>query len=90
MAIETVQTLVVDVTTGTQVMQEVEMDIPNPRISEIERRLQEIRVALQSTDYKQAKYLDGDYTEEQYAPIRDERKALRVEYNALEVELASL
>ena len=90
MAIETVQTLIVDVNTGTQVMQEVEMDIPNPRIGEIQRRQQEIRMELQATDYKQAKYLDGDYTEAEYAPIKEERKALRAEHNALEVELASL
>lgn len=90
MAIETVQTLEVNVATGTQIIKEVEMELPNPRISEIERRLQEIRVALQSTDYKAIKFAEGAYSEAEYAETKSERASLRAEYNTLETELASL
>lgn len=90
MAIETVTELVVDVNTKAEVYQEVEKEMPNPRIGEIQNRLPKIRAELQETDYKVLKYLTGKMTEEEYAPIDAERDALRAEYNELEAELATL
>lgn len=69
---------------------EEEMEFANPRISEIERRLQDIRAELQQTDYKAIKFGEGCYTTEQYEPTRVARQDLRDEYNNLEVELATL
>ena len=43
---------------------------------------------LQETDYKAIKYSEGWLTEEEYAPIKAERQALREEINRLEQELA--
>jgi hypothetical protein len=82
--------LVVDATTGEQTYVEVERELPNPRIGEIERRLQEIRAELQSTDYKAIKFAEGAYTEAEYASTKSQRTALRAEYNELEAELATL
>ena len=39
---------------------------------------------LQESDYKAIKYAEGILTEEEYAPIKAERQALRDEINRLE------
>ena len=39
--------------------------------------LGEAHAALDATDYRALKYVDGDYTEEEYAVYRAEREALR-------------
>lgn len=46
-------------------------------------RMSEIQETLAATDYRAAKYAEGLYTEEEYAPYKAERQALRDEYNAL-------
>ena len=71
---------------GTVEEYEYEAPIVNPRKGEIERRLQDIRVELQQTDYKAIKFGEGVISEEEYAPIRVAREVLREEYNALELE----
>jgi len=67
-----------------------EATFPSPRISEIEQRLQDIRMELQTTDYKAIKYAEGQYAEGLYEPVKAARAALRTEYNELEAELATL
>lgn len=42
---------------------------------------------LQETDYKAIKYAEGWISEEEYAPIKAERQALREEINRLEQEV---
>lgn len=39
---------------------------------------------LQATDYKALKFIDGEFTEEEYAPIREERKEYRRKIRELE------
>ena len=90
MALQKITVIEYDPITKQQVVKEVERDMPNPRISEIQQRLSDILMALQATDYQSHKFADGDLTEEEYAPIRVERKSLREEYNQLEAELAGL
>ena len=41
---------------------------------------------LSATDYKAIKYSEGWLTEEEYAPIKAERQAIREEINRLEQE----
>ncbi|MBO5854373.1 MAG: hypothetical protein J6Q61_06520 [Bacteroidales bacterium] len=41
---------------------------------------------LQQTDYKAIKYAEGWISEEEYAPIKAERQAIREEINRLEKE----
>ena len=79
-----------DVTTKQTRTYEKEVEMPNPRISEIEQRLQDIRMELQTTDYKAIKYAEGQYSDGEYDAVKAARAALRAEYNQLEVELATL
>lgn len=78
-----------NVATGVSEEYTYEAPLINPRKGEIERRLQDIRVELQQTDYKAIKFGEGIYTEEQYAPTKALREGLRAEYNELEIELAN-
>ena len=50
-------------------------------------RIAELKQLLRDSDYKLFKYQDGDMTEEEYAPIKAQRHAWRVEINQLEAEL---
>ena len=55
---------------------------------EIKRnRIAELKGVLDSSDYKQRKWIDGDMTDEEYAPIKAQRHAWRVEINQLEAEI---
>lgn len=47
-------------------------------------KLSDIKARLSATDYKCLKYIDGDLTETEYAPIKTERASLRTAYNAIE------
>ena len=60
------------------------------RIAEIKDRIRVLKYNLERTDYKQAKWLDGALSEEEYAPVREKRQEWRNKINALEDELASL
>lgn len=51
-------------------------------------RIEILKFKLQKTDYKAIKYAEGLLTEEEYAPIKAERQAMRDEINRLEAELA--
>lgn len=50
------------------------------------RRINELKHYLNSTDYQAIKFSDGAISEEEYAPIREQRKAARAEINAIEAE----
>ena len=47
-----------------------------------------LKLKLQESDYKAIKYAEGILTEEEYAPIKAERQAIRDEINRLEKELS--
>jgi hypothetical protein len=90
MALQKITVTEYDVATKTTRTYEKEVEMPNPRISEIEQRLQDIRMELQTTDYKAIKYAEGQYSEGEYDAVKAARAALRAEYNQLEAELATL
>lgn len=46
-----------------------------------------LKLKLQESDYKAIKYAEGVLTEEEYAPIKAERQAIRAKINELELEL---
>lgn len=50
-------------------------------------QIAQLKDQLSATDYKAIKFAEGWMTEEEYAPIRVERQALRDQINALEAEL---
>ena len=47
----------------------------------------ELKSQLSATDYKALKYMEGWLTDEEYAPIKAERQAIRDEINKLESEI---
>lgn len=49
-----------------------------------------LRGELHNSDYKAIKYAEGELTEEEYAPVREQRKAWRDEINALRAEIAEI
>lgn len=53
------------------------------------RKLQALKIKLKSTDYKAIKYAEGWLTEEEYAPIKAEREAIREQIRALEADNAA-
>ena len=64
---------------------------------EYQRKLNEIKTKhfnilneLSSTDYRTLKYLEGWYTEEEYAPIKAYRESLREKIRELEKELEEI
>lgn len=52
--------------------------------------LADLKKKLANSDYKAIKYSEGYFTEEEYAPIKAERQAIRDAINALEIEIAEL
>ena len=50
-------------------------------------QITELKKRLAESDYKAIKYAEGWYTEEEYAPIRAERGALRERIRELEAEI---
>ena len=74
-------TAVIDyVKTGAELLQE-EIERKN---EEIRFQIYELKARLAATDYKTLKFVEGEITEEEYAEIRELRKALRAEINLLE------
>ena len=53
-------------------------------IMEINIQINTLKEQLAETDYKALKFIDGEFTEEEYAPIREERKNYRTRINELE------
>ena len=50
----------------------------------IDQQIAELKQLLFSTDYKALKYAEGWISEEEYAPIKAERQAIRDRINELE------
>lgn len=59
-------------------------------IIEINTKINILKEQLAETDYKALKFIDGEFTEEEYAPIREERKNYRIKINELEKCLENL
>lgn len=53
-------------------------------------RMQELKQKLAETDFQAIKYAEGEMTEEEYEPIKQQRKVWRKEYNELEREIKEL
>lgn len=49
-----------------------------------------LKQKLADTDYKALKFAEGELTAEEYAPVREERRALRAKINTLEAEIKQL
>ena len=53
------------------------------RILGIHQQITELKFQLKKTDYKAIKHSEGCYTEEEYAPVKEHRQALRDAINEL-------
>lgn len=51
------------------------------------QKIDDLKIQLSSTDYKAIKFAEGWLSEEEFAPVRAERQALRNQINALEAQL---
>lgn len=60
------------------------------RINAIREQIKVLKYNLDESDKKQAKWIDGALSEEEYEPFRTKRQQWRDKINALEDELASL
>ena len=47
-------------------------------------KIMELKQLLAESDFRAIKYAEGEYTDEEYAPYREQRKAWRKEINELE------
>lgn len=53
-------------------------------------QIEGLKAQLAATDYKAIKHSEGLISEEDYAPIKSERQAIRDQINALEAEMDAL
>lgn len=59
-------------------------------VNEKKDRIAELRSALASLDYHTLKHVDGQMTDEEYEPIKQQKIAYREEINALEAEIQEM
>ena len=85
-----VNVLEFNVATQQQTTRTELVELPNPRISEIENRLQEIRAELSQGDWKTIKHQEGGLSDKDWEAHTAKRASLRDEFNKLEYELKSL
>ena len=64
-----------------------EEEIAEKRRNETLRRISELKRLLSESDYKCLKYVDGEFTEGEYAETKAQRHAWRQEINELEESL---
>lgn len=66
--------------------EDIQIYIPYTEQELKEQRISELKKNLYDTDYKAIKYAEGELTAEEYAPIKEQRRAWRQEINELETE----
>lgn len=59
------------------------------KIKEYQGKITSLKIKLQNTDYQAIKFAEGELSEEEYAPVREQRRAWRMQINELESELKS-
>jgi hypothetical protein len=85
-----VNVLEFNVATQQQTTRTELVELPNPRIAEIQNRLQEIRAELSQGDWITVKYAEGALSEKDWEVHTSKRASLRVEFNELELEFKTL
>jgi hypothetical protein len=59
------------------------------KFDERQARINALQQLLENTDYKVRKFLDGEYTREEYDEIAEKARAWRAEKRTLEAEIES-
>jgi len=62
---------------------------PIPKDKAIFLKIAQLKDQLAAMDYKGQKYLDGEYTDEEWAAIRVERQSIRQLIRDLEAQLST-
>ena len=57
-------------------------------ILKIKSEIVNLKNKLRATDYQALTFAEGELTVSEYAPVKEERRKLRAEINALETKLA--
>ena len=57
------------------------------RVTGILTQITELKWQLSTTDYRCLKHADGEYTDEEYEPFKQQRHNLRIQIRNLESEL---
>lgn len=66
------------------------LDLENAnRLRTKRNRIVELKQLLADSDYRAIKYAEGLYTEEEYAPYKEQRQAYRDEINQIESEIGN-
>ncbi len=52
--------------------------------------IESLKQQLVDSDYKAIKYAEGEISEEEYTPIKEERKSWRARINELEAQIAEM
>lgn len=68
------------------VVEEEQPDIVLSQEEIAQQMILDFKQKLKNTDYQAIKYAEGELTEEEYAPIKAQRKEWRAEINRLEEE----
>ena len=60
------------------------------KINELYCKISELKRNLNQTDYQAIKFAEGEISAEEFAPIKEQRKAWRAEINELEKQLSEV
>ena len=60
------------------------------KINELYCKINELKRNLNQTDYQAIKFAEGEISAEEFAPIKEQRKAWRAEINELEKQLSEV
>ena len=84
---EKIKTISIEVSTGEQIVEYKEVEPIEPIIEPTpEQQILDLKQMLTDTDYQAIKYAEGWLTDEEYAPIKEQRQEWREEINRLENE----
>lgn len=72
---------------NAETKEQIIKDVPDIEIMfTSEEEIEMLKKKLSDTDYKAIKYAEGQLTEEEYGPIKQERQSWRNRINELELE----
>jgi hypothetical protein len=82
---EKIKTILIDVLAEEQIISYEDVEAAEPTIEPSpEQKINGLKQALADTDYQAIKFAEGWISDEDYAPIKAERQAIREEINRLE------
>ena len=68
--------------------EDIQVYVPYTVVELAVRKISKLKAKLAATDYNAIKYVEGEMSAEEYAPIKAQRRVWRDEINALEAQIA--